>query len=150
MEALHETGVTVRPATPDDTVGGVLPRWVALPESTAEVAALMRVSAAHDLAVVPAGNGTKLGWGNPPERCDLLIDTRRLLLDNGSTVEHSFGDLVAQVGAGLPSTSSTPRSHGSDRNWPWTAPRAPARSAAHSPPRSPAPAGSATAPPATC
>ncbi|WP_326828587.1 FAD-binding oxidoreductase [Streptosporangium sp. NBC_01810] len=102
MEALHETGVTVRSATPDDTVGGVLPRWVALPESTAEVAALMRVSAAHDLAVVPAGNGTKLGWGNPPERCDLLIDTRHMLLDNGSTVEHSFGDLVAQVGAGLP------------------------------------------------
>ncbi|MFI6451139.1 FAD-binding oxidoreductase [Streptosporangium amethystogenes] len=102
MEALHETGVTVHPATPDKTVGGVLPRWVALPESTDEVAELMRVSAAHDLAVVPAGGGTKLGWGNPPERCDLLIDTRRLLLDNGSAVEHSAGDLVARVSAGLP------------------------------------------------
>ncbi|MER6173939.1 FAD-binding oxidoreductase [Streptosporangium sp. NPDC001681] len=102
MEALHETGVTVRPATPGETVGGVLPRWVALPESTDEVAALMRVSAAHDLAVVPTGDGTKLGWGNPPERCDLLIDTRRLLLGNGSTVEHSAGDLVARVSAGLP------------------------------------------------
>ncbi|MEV7007893.1 FAD-binding oxidoreductase [Streptosporangium sp. NPDC051022] len=102
MDALRETGVTIRRAGPGDTVAGVAPRWVALPESTGEVAALMRVSAEHDLAVVPAGGGTKLGWGNPPERCDLLVDTRRLTLDGGSTVEHSRGDLVARVGAGLP------------------------------------------------
>lgn len=66
LKALRETGVTIREATPDDAVGGVPPRWVALPEDTGEVAALMRVSAAHDLAVVPVGDGTKLGWGNPP------------------------------------------------------------------------------------
>ncbi|MFF3438905.1 FAD-binding oxidoreductase [Streptosporangium sp. NPDC002721] len=102
LEALRETGVTIREATADDAVGGVPPRWVALPENTGEVAALMRVSAAHDLAVVPVGDGTKLDWGNPPERCDLLIDTCCLLLGDGSGVEHSSGDLVARVGAGLP------------------------------------------------
>ncbi|GAA4199916.1 FAD-binding oxidoreductase [Streptosporangium oxazolinicum] len=102
LRALRETGVTIREATPDDAVGGVPPRWVALPENTGEVAALMRVSAAHDLAVVPVGDGTKLGWGDPPERCDLLIDTCCLLLGDGSAVEHSSGDLVARAVAGLP------------------------------------------------
>jgi len=102
QKALRETGVTIREATCDDAVGGVAPRWVALPENTGEVAALMRVSAEHDLAVVPAGDGTKLGWGSPPERCDLLIDTCCLLLGDGSAVDHSSGDLVARAGAGLP------------------------------------------------
>ncbi|MER6826699.1 FAD-binding oxidoreductase [Streptosporangium sp. NPDC000563] len=102
QKALRATGVTIREATSDDAVGGVSPRWVALPENTGEVAALMRVSAAHDLAVVPVGDGTKLGWGNPPERCDLLIDTCCLLLGDGTAVEHSSGDLVTRVGAGLP------------------------------------------------
>ncbi|MEU4831182.1 FAD-binding oxidoreductase [Streptosporangium sp. NPDC023615] len=102
LEALRGTGVTIRNAGPDDAVGGVPPRWVALPESTAEVAALMRVSAAHDLAVVCAGEGTRLDRGAPPERCDLLLDTCCLLLGDGSGVEHSFGDLVARTGAGMP------------------------------------------------
>ncbi|GAA3034722.1 FAD-binding oxidoreductase [Streptosporangium longisporum] len=101
LDALDATGVTIRKAGPDDAVGGVRPRWVALPESTAEVSALMRVSAAHDLAVVPAGEGTRLDRGAPPERCDLLLDTCCLLLGDGSGVEHSFGDLVARTGAGL-------------------------------------------------
>lgn len=101
MEAPHETGVTIRAATPGDEVGGLRPRWVALPRSSAEVSALMRSSAANDLAVVPAGERTALGRGNPPERCDLLIDTRGLLLGDGATIRHSAGDLVARVSAGL-------------------------------------------------
>ncbi|MEV8633204.1 FAD-binding oxidoreductase [Streptosporangium sp. NPDC051023] len=102
MDALRETGATIRRAGPEDAVAGITPRWVALPETTAQVAALMRVSAEHDLAVVPVGDGTKLGWGNPPERCDLVMGTRRLVLDGGTPVEHSPGDLVARVSAGLP------------------------------------------------
>ncbi|MFC4059431.1 FAD-binding oxidoreductase [Planomonospora corallina] len=96
-EALLATGVTVRDAGPGDEVAGVAPRWVALPASTGEVAALLRVSAAHDLAVVPAGGRTKLHWGNPPERCDLLLDTRRL----DGVPEHAAGDLVVRVQAGV-------------------------------------------------
>ncbi|GAA4221671.1 glycolate oxidase FAD binding subunit [Streptosporangium album] len=96
-DALRETGVTVREAGPGDEVAGVAPRWVALPETTEEVAALMRVSAEHDLAVTPVGGGTKLHWGNPPERCDLLIDTCCL----NQVLEHASGDLVAIVQAGV-------------------------------------------------
>ncbi|WP_326820868.1 FAD-binding oxidoreductase [Streptosporangium sp. NBC_01756] len=96
-DALRETGVTVREAGPGDDAAGVMPRWVALPETTDEVAALMRVSAGHDLAVTPVGGGTKLHWGNPPERCDLLIDTCCL----NQVLEHAAGDLVVRVQAGV-------------------------------------------------
>ncbi|MBB2912191.1 glycolate oxidase FAD binding subunit [Streptosporangium becharense] len=101
MEALRATGAVIRDAAPGDAVAGVAPRWVASPRDTGEVAALMRVSAARDLAVVPAGDRTKLDWGNPPERCDLLLDTRGLTFGDGLVVEHSAGDLVARVSAGL-------------------------------------------------
>ncbi|MFF3668220.1 FAD-binding oxidoreductase [Microtetraspora malaysiensis] len=96
--ALAAAGVTIRPAGPDDAVAGVTPRWVALPETTREIAAVMRVSAAHDLAVVVAGAGTTLHWGRPPERCDVLIDTCRL----NEILEHEAGDLVVRVQAGVP------------------------------------------------
>ncbi|GGM66605.1 FAD-linked oxidase [Thermopolyspora flexuosa] len=96
-EALAATGVTIRDAGPDDDVAGVKPRWVALPESTEEVAAVLRVASEHDLAVVPVGGGTKLHWGRPPERCDVLLDTCCL----NQVLEHAAGDLVVRVQAGV-------------------------------------------------
>src|SRR5712692_5162245 len=59
----------VRPAGPADAVAGVLPR----------------------------GTGTRLAWGGPPRRCDLVIDTLRL----DRVLEHEAGDLVARVQAGV-------------------------------------------------
>ena len=49
------------------------------------------------LAVVARGAGTKLGWGAPPRRLDLLLDTGRL----DRVVEHAAGDLVVVVQAGV-------------------------------------------------
>ncbi|GAA4565082.1 FAD-binding oxidoreductase [Planotetraspora kaengkrachanensis] len=94
---LAACGTTVRPAGEDDTVAGVRPRWVALPETTEDVAAVLRVAAAHGLAVVPTGAGTMLHWGPPPERCDLLVDTCCL----NEILEHAAGDLVTRVQAGV-------------------------------------------------
>ena len=94
---LAACGTTVRPAGEDDAVAGVRPRWVALPETTEDVAAVLRVAAAHDLAVVPTGAGTMLHWGPPPERCDLLVDTCCL----NEILEHAAGDLVTRVQAGV-------------------------------------------------
>ncbi|QYC39724.1 putative FAD-linked oxidoreductase [Nonomuraea coxensis DSM 45129] len=90
-------GVTVRQADAGDAVGGVLPRWVALPESVEEVAAVLRACAGRDLAVVPAGGGTKLHWGPPPERCDVLLDLCCL----NEILEHAAGDLVVRAQAGV-------------------------------------------------
>ncbi|MGW4638709.1 FAD-binding oxidoreductase [Sphaerisporangium sp. NPDC004334] len=103
-EALAASGAEVRAATPDDAaarapgLGRLAPRWIASPESTGQVAALMRAAAEHGLAVVATGGGTKLGWGAPPERCDLLLCTRRM----DRVLEHAAGDLVARVQAGVP------------------------------------------------
>ncbi|GGO07325.1 glycolate oxidase [Microbispora rosea subsp. aerata] len=95
--ALEATGVAVRAAGGEDEVAGVRPRWVALPESAEEIAAVMRVCAAHDLAAVATGAGTKLHWGAPPERCDVLVD----LCCMNRVIEHAAGDLVVRAQAGV-------------------------------------------------
>ena len=87
-----------RPAGDGDVVGGVPARLVADPASTEEAAALLREAAERDLAVVVRGAGTKLDWGSPPDRLDLIVDTRRL----AGVVEHAAGDLITVVGAGTP------------------------------------------------
>ena len=86
-----------RPASPGDAVAGGTPRFAASPASVAEASAVLRAAAEHDLAVVPRGSGSKLGWGVPPRRCDLVVDTLRL----DQVLEHAAGDLVARVQAGV-------------------------------------------------
>jgi len=87
-----------RPATDDDHVAGVPARFVAAPESTEEASELLRAAAAQDFAVVVRGGGTKLAWGMPPRRLDLIVDTGRLT----GVVEHAAGDLITVLRAGTP------------------------------------------------
>lgn len=87
-----------RPATGSDVVSGVPARFVAAPSNLAEMSETVAAAHRDDLAVVIRGNGTKLDWGNPPARLDLIIDTRRL----SGTVEHAAGDLITVVRAGTP------------------------------------------------
>jgi len=75
----------------------VLPRFAASPATVAEASELLRAAAAHDLAVVPRGGGSKLGWGAPPRRCDLVVDTTAL----DQVLEHAAGDLVVRAQAGV-------------------------------------------------
>ncbi|MFG1696424.1 FAD-binding oxidoreductase [Nonomuraea sp. NPDC049309] len=89
-------GVTTRQAGPGDAVGGVQPRWVVLPETVEEISAALRACAERDLAVVPAGGGTKLHWAPPPERCDVLLD----MCCMNEVIEHAAGDLVVRAQAG--------------------------------------------------
>src|SRR5690348_4806438 len=74
-----------------------MPRFTASPASVAEASALLAAAAAQDLAVVPRGGGSKLGWGAPPRRCDLVVDTTAL----DQVIEHAADDLVARVQAGV-------------------------------------------------
>ena len=87
----------VRAGTGADTVSGRPAALVASPASTAEVAAVLGVAAAHGLRVVARGAGTKLGWGSPPRAVDLLLDTGRL----DAVLEHAPGDLVLRAQAGV-------------------------------------------------
>ena len=57
----------------------------------------MRAAADLRLAVLPRGTGSKLHWGNPPERADLVIQTTSM----DRVIEHAAGDLVASVEAGV-------------------------------------------------
>jgi glycolate oxidase FAD binding subunit len=95
--ALTQACPQVREAGPDDAVAGVEPRFVACPDDVAQAAQVMRAAATAGLATVPRGAGTRLAWGSPPDRCDLVIDTRRL----NRVLEHAAGDLVVRVQAGV-------------------------------------------------
>ncbi|HTZ23687.1 MAG TPA: FAD-binding oxidoreductase [Streptosporangiaceae bacterium] len=80
-----------------DSVGGCRARYVAAPASTQEASALLRAAAMLGLTVVPRGAGRLQHWGDPPDSCDLLVDTRRL----DRVVEHRPGDLAVTVQAGV-------------------------------------------------
>jgi glycolate oxidase FAD binding subunit len=86
----------VTEAATDDAVDGVSLSLVARPGSTQEVAEVLRACAEHDLAVVPRGRGTKLTWGLPPERADVILD----LSGMDQVLDHAAGDLIVEVQAG--------------------------------------------------
>jgi len=94
---LREACAQVRPASAADAVAGVVPRYVAAPADVSEAGALLRAAADLGLAVVPRGTGSRLHWGYPPARCDLVLETARM----DRIVEHASGDLVATVQAGV-------------------------------------------------
>jgi glycolate oxidase FAD binding subunit len=68
------------------------------PASTAEAAEVLTAAARDNLAVVVRGGGTKLDWGMPPRRLDLIVDTHKLT----GVVEHAAGDLIMVARAGTP------------------------------------------------
>jgi glycolate oxidase FAD binding subunit len=86
-----------RPAVGSDTVDGVPPRFVVEPGDASEVSDVLRLASGVGMAVVPRGSGSKLGWGNPPRRLDVVLSTRRL----NRLIAHESGDLVVIAGAGM-------------------------------------------------
>jgi glycolate oxidase FAD binding subunit len=94
---LANAAAELRVADEADAVAGVRPSFVASPASTEEASAVLAAAAELGLAVVPRGAGTRLDWGLPPSRCDLVVDTRRL----DQVLEHAAGDLVVRVQAGV-------------------------------------------------
>jgi glycolate oxidase FAD binding subunit len=81
---LKQTGVN--PETP-----------VALPDSPALLAEVMRCAHQNRWRVLPAGCGSKLGWGSLPSDADLLVSTARL----DRLIEHAAGDLTVTAEAGI-------------------------------------------------
>src|SRR5262249_42023568 len=95
---------------PADHVDGVPARWVARPATAAEVAAVAGHNHRHGLAAVARGSATKLDWGTPPGRMDVMVGLGRL----SRGIEHSAGELVREVEAGcqLSTVQSQVATHG--------------------------------------
>src|SRR5437660_646207 len=86
----------LRPATPADSVSGVQPQLILEPATELQLAAALRLANEASLAVIPRGGGTKLAWGNPLSRADLILSTVRL----NKILEHAWADLTVTVEAG--------------------------------------------------
>jgi glycolate oxidase FAD binding subunit len=86
----------VRQASTDDSVAGVPSQLVVEPGTEQELAKVLKLADAAGLAVIPRGGGTKLAWGNPPARADLILSTSRM----NRILEHAWADLTVTVEAG--------------------------------------------------
>jgi glycolate oxidase FAD binding subunit len=110
----------LRVASADDAVSGVPPQFVAEPEDEKQLAATLALANVEGIAVVPRGGATKLDWGSPPRKADLILSTARI----NRIVEHAWADLTVTVEAGctLQSLQKTLAQHGQrlalDSLWP--------------------------------
>ena len=86
-----------RPGTDADRIDGVEAGVVVAVADAGEVAAVLAAASEAQACVVVRGAGTKLDWGAPPRRADIVVDTSRL--DN--VLEHAAGDLVVRVQPGV-------------------------------------------------
>jgi len=77
-------------------IDGLVPGGVVEPETADEVAAVLAEGSRRHFACAAIGGATKLALGNPPERIDVALSTRRL----GGIIDYVPTDLVLSVGAG--------------------------------------------------
>src|SRR5271167_4600547 len=110
----------MRAATAADTIARVQPRYVVEPQDEWQLSAVLAFANEAALSVIPRGGGTKLDWGNPPNRAELILSTARL----DRILEHAWADLTVTVEAGctLQSLQETLAQHGQrlafDGLWP--------------------------------
>jgi glycolate dehydrogenase FAD-binding subunit len=86
----------LRAATTAYGFDGVAPQMVAEPGTAEDLARALCWAHGAGLKVAPRGGGTKLGWGNPPAACDLVLSTARL----NRVLEHAWADMTVIVEAG--------------------------------------------------
>jgi glycolate oxidase FAD binding subunit len=87
----------VHEATEQDAVEGVEPDFVVEPGSVEEISDVMKLAARDGLAVAPRGSGTKMHFGDPPRRLDLIVSTARM----NEVLEHTPGDQIVRLQAGV-------------------------------------------------
>jgi len=86
-----------RPAAEGDQVDGAQPQVVVEPGSVEEASQVLRLAHRAGLEAIPRGGATKLAWGQPPPRLDVVVSTSRL----DRILEHAAGDLVVSTQAGV-------------------------------------------------
>jgi glycolate oxidase FAD binding subunit len=78
-------------------VDGLVPAVLATPSSQSEVAQAVAAVEDAGAALIPRGSGTHVHVGNPPERYDVALCTRRL----ARVVRHEAADMTVTVEAGV-------------------------------------------------
>jgi len=92
-----DAGLRTGSAAARFAVHGVAPGAVVLPASVDEAAAVLALASEEGWRVEPAGAGTWLGWGRPPERVEIVLSVERL----AGVEVYEPADLTAVVGAGM-------------------------------------------------
>ena len=96
-----ESGILPDAQIANYTIDGLTPKAVVLPASVWEIQDVLRFAAAQHLSVIPAGSGSKLQSGNPPEKVDIVLAMTRI----NEVVEYEPADLTVTVEAGIQLTS---------------------------------------------
>jgi glycolate oxidase FAD binding subunit len=110
----------IRPGTSANAISGLQPQLILEPTTEQQLAEALCLANEARLAVIPRGGGTKLGWGNPPLRADVILLTARL----NKMLEHAWADLTVTVEAGctIQTLQQTLAQHGQrlaiDTLWP--------------------------------
>ena len=65
-------------ADPGVVVAGMRPAVQVTPGNEQELARILAFASENGLGVLVTGGGTKLGWGNPPSKSDILVSLGRL------------------------------------------------------------------------
>jgi glycolate oxidase FAD binding subunit len=86
----------LRATSADDAVSGVVPQFVAEPDDEHQLASVLSFANGAGITVVPRGGATKLDWGNPLQKADIILSTTRL----NRIVEHAWADLTVTLEAG--------------------------------------------------
>ena len=98
---LDTAGVAWRELSDDERVGyavdGVEPSAICWPSTPEEAARALAVADRLGLKVAPRGAGTKVGLGNRPRGCDLIVSTERL----NQIVDYAPANLTVTVQAGV-------------------------------------------------
>src|SRR6185437_12527381 len=98
---LETAGVAWRDLNDDErlhhAVDGVEPAAICWPSTYQEAARVLAIAARLGVAVSPRGAGTKIGLGNPPRACELIVSTERLT----RIVEYAPANLTVSAEAGM-------------------------------------------------
>lgn len=86
----------VWPASASDAIDGLQPARIVAPGTAQEIAQVLQYCSSAGLGVIPRGGGTKIGFGNRPQKADLVLSTERL----NRIIEHAWGDMTVIVEAG--------------------------------------------------
>ena len=78
-------------------VDGVVPSAVVAPDSVESLSAIVKTASEQGYTVIPRGGGTKMDFGHPPARADIVVSLARM----NRIVSHEPADQTATAEAGI-------------------------------------------------